>query len=102
LIQHREAVWLLFLLYGGYYTLTQGVQRAFAADLALETQRATQIGAYHTIVGLALLPASLLAGFLFDRNPAAPFLVGSLTAMLSALLLLTLLRPQHQDRKKSA
>jgi MFS family permease len=92
LVQSRTAVWPLFLLYGGYYTLTQGVQRAFAADLSSTEQRATQIGAYHTVVGLALLPASLLAGFLFERHPAAPFVVGALTATLSAFLLLTLPR----------
>ncbi len=83
----KTAVWALFLLYGGYYTLTQGVQRAFAADMADPKQRATQIGAYHTVVGVALLPASLLAGLLFDRSPAAPFLVGAVTALVSALLL---------------
>jgi MFS family permease len=88
LARTQAAIWLLFLLYGGYYTLTQGVQRAFAADYADPAQRATQIGAYHTIVGVALLPASLLAGRLFEWNPAAPFLVGGTTAMLSALLLI--------------
>ncbi|HZP84177.1 MAG TPA: MFS transporter [Chthonomonadaceae bacterium] len=88
-LAHTKAtVWALFLLYGGYYTLTQGVQRAFAADLSDPAQRATQIGAYHTLVGLALLPASLLAGFLFDLAPALPFFVGAATGALSALLLL--------------
>lgn len=89
LASSRIEIAALFLLYGGYYTLTQGVQRAFAADLADPEQRATQIGAYHTVVGLALLPASALAGVLFDWKPAAPFLVGAVTAGLSALLLAT-------------
>ena len=84
----KPAIVALFLLYGGYYTLTQGTQRAFAADLADPAQRATQIGAYHTVVGVALLPASVLAGWLFDRNPAAPFAVGAVTALVSAFLLL--------------
>ena len=83
----KATIWALFLLYGLYYTLTQGVQRAFAADQSDPAQRATQIGAYHTVVGLALLPASVLAGALFDRNPALPFFVGAATALLSALLL---------------
>jgi MFS family permease len=84
------AVWPLFLLYGGYYTLTQGSQRAFAADFADPARRGAQIGAYHTVVGLALLPASLLAGRLYEWQPAAPFAVGAATALASALLLLTL------------
>lgn len=92
----KSAIWILFLLYGGYYTLTQGVQRAFAADLADPAQRATQIGAYHTVVGLALLPASLVAGILFGWNPAAPFLVGAVLALASVGILATLPRPDAQ------
>jgi MFS family permease len=83
----KAAIWALFLTYGLYYTLTQGVQRAFAADMADPAQRATQIGAYHTVVGVALLPASALAGVLFVYNPALPFFVGAITALLSAILL---------------
>ena len=83
----KWAVVVLFLLYGGYYTLTQGTQRAFAADMADKNQRATQIGAYHTVVGIALLPASLIAGQLFQWNPAAPFFLGAVTAAGAALLL---------------
>ncbi len=83
----KASIWALFLLYGFYYTLTQGVQRAFAADMADPEQRATQIGAYHTVVGVALLPASIFAGFLFDRNPALPFYLGAATALVSACLL---------------
>ena len=87
LASSKLAIILLFLLYGGYYTLTQGTQRAFAADMADSSQRATQIGAYHTVVGLALLPASLIAGPLFQWNPAAPFVLGAITATGAALLL---------------
>ena len=87
LAHSKSAIVVLFLLYGLYYTLTQGVQRAFAADMADPAQRATQIGAYHTLVGIALLPASLIAGLLFDFNPALPFFVGATTACLSTLLL---------------
>ena len=89
LAHSKAAVWALFLLYGLYYTLTQGVQRAFAADMADPRQRATQIGAYHTVVGLALLPASVVAGLLFVRSPALPFCVGAATALFSAVLLTT-------------
>jgi len=88
----KAAIWALFLLYGFYYTLTQGVQRAFAADMADPAQRATQIGAYHTVVGVALLPASVFAGFLFDRNPALPFYLGAATGLASACLLTIQLR----------
>ena len=87
LASSKPAIILLFLLYGGYYTLTQGTQRAFAADMADKNQRATQIGAYHTVVGIALLPASIIAGQLFAWKPAAPFVLGAITAAGAALLL---------------
>lgn len=83
----KPALCLLFILYGGYYTLTQGVQRAFAADQSVPEQRATQIAAYQTVVGIALLPASVIAGMLFARAPASPFLLSGCTALVSAGLL---------------
>ena len=86
--QTSAAIWPLFLLYGGYYTLTQGSQRAFAADFADPARRGAQIGAYHTLVGLALLPASVVAGRLYTWNESAPCLVGATTAVLCAILLL--------------
>jgi MFS family permease len=86
----RSAVWIwpLFVAYGIYYTLTGGVQRAFAADLAHPDRRATEIGAFHMLVGVLALPASILAGQLYDHvAPSAPFLVGAGMAGLAALLL---------------
>ena len=83
------AVWPLFLLYGFYYTLTQGTQRAYAADLANPARRGAEIGAFHFVVGLSALPASLIAGWLYSRvSPAAPFYVSAATAITAALLLL--------------
>lgn len=83
------AVWLLFLAYGFYYTLTQGAQKALAADLAHPARRGAEMGAFHFLVGIAALPASLLAGRLYTLAPAAPFYVGAATAFSAALLLLT-------------
>ena len=83
------AVWILFPLYGLYYTLTQGTQRALAADLAHRDRLGAEIGAYHLIVGFAALPASIFAGWLYSRiSPSAPFFLGSITAALAGLLLL--------------
>ena len=99
LASSKSAIVVLFLLYGLYYTLTQGVQRAFAADMADPEQRATQIGAYHTVVGIALLPASLIAGILFERNPALPFFVGAITASFSAVFF-AVQRGRKEEKKK--
>ncbi len=82
-------IWPLFVAYGIYYTLTGGVQRAFAADLAHPDRRATEIGAFHMLVGVLALPASIVAGQLYDHvSRAAPFLLGAVTAALAAGLLL--------------
>jgi MFS family permease len=86
-------MWVLFAFYGVYHALTAGVQRAFAADLVRCDLRGTGLGAYHTLTGLALLPASVIAGGLWDAvSPAAPFYFGAATAVVAAVLLAALFR----------
>ncbi|RMH34121.1 MAG: MFS transporter [Nitrospirae bacterium] len=71
----------LFVLYGLYMGLTEGVQRAYVATLAPEDRQATGFGLYHMVVGLTILPASLIAGWLWDHlGPSAPFWFGSFMA----------------------
>jgi MFS family permease len=72
--------------------LTEGVQKAFLATIIPPEFKATAFGVYATFVGLATLPASLIAGFLWDRvSPAATFYFGSLTAGLAALFFMALI-----------
>ena len=86
--QGPAAVWLLFLLYGVYMGVADGNGRALLAQLSPPERRATAFGAYHGVVGLAALPASAIAGLLWDRvSPAAPFVVGAAGALLAAVLL---------------
>ncbi len=76
----------LFIGYGIYMGVADGVLRAYLATLIREEQKATGFGLYHMVVGLAILPASLIAGFLWDtKGPAAPFTFGAVMATLSAL-----------------
>ncbi len=85
--------WPLFAFYGIYYALTERIQRAFVADLVPEAARGRAFGIYHAVVGALALPASLLAGWLWDAvGPAAPFSLGGASAVL-ALLLFLILRP---------
>ena len=71
-------VWLLFAAYGIYYGIVEGVARAFVADLVPEEKRGTAYGLYHGVVGLTLLPASLIAGWLWQAySPATPFFFGA-------------------------
>jgi MFS family permease len=86
-------VWLLFACYGIYYGVAEGVARAFVADLVPEEKRGTAYGLYHGVVGLTLLPASLIAGWLWDAvNPAAPFYLGAGLAFVAMLGLMVLVK----------
>ena len=77
----------LFISYGLYMGVADGVQRAYLATLIPGEQKATGFGLYHMVVGLAILPASLIAGFLWDAiGPAAPFAFGATMATLAAVL----------------
>ena len=84
-------VWPLFFVYGLYMALTDGISKALIADLAPAGQRGAMLGAYGMITGLGALFASVVAGLLWDQvNSAAPFLLGSVMAVLSAAVVLTL------------
>lgn len=84
--------WGLMLLYGLYYGFTEGSLRAYVADLVPSAYRGRAYGVLHTAIGLVAFPASLIAGFLWQGvgawqgfGPGAPFLFGSVTALLAAL-----------------
>jgi len=90
----------LFIAYGTYHGLVEGNARAFVADLAGAEGRGAAYGLYHAVVGLATLPASLIAGALWQGvgrwpgfGPSAPFLFGALLAGLAAALFYGLLGP---------
>lgn len=80
-------IWILFGLYGLFMGLTDGVQKAFLSTIIPPDFKATAFGIYNTAVGLAMLPASLIGGILWDRiSPAATFYYGAITAAISAML----------------
>jgi MFS family permease len=86
-------VWLLWGLYGLYYGLAEGVARALVCDLVPEDKRGTAFGMYHGVVGITLLPASLIAGWLWQTvNPAAPFYFGAIMAGLAVSGMLLFIR----------
>ena len=92
-------VWLMFSFYGIYYATTEGVVKAFVADLVSPENRGKAYGIYNSLIGLITLPASLIAGFLWDRiNPSAPFLFGSGIAFLAVICLLIFERVYRINR----
>lgn len=79
-------IWILFGIYGLYIAFTEGVEKAFVADIAPENLKGTLIGLHATLVGIGLLPASILAGFLWNMfGAAAPFYFGGIMGVLAAL-----------------
>lgn len=87
------AIWGLFCVYGLFYGLTEGVEKALLTDLADPAQRGTAFGWYHAALGLGALPASLLFGLLWQQFGAAiAFNVGAALALVAALLLWRLVK----------
>jgi MFS family permease len=86
-------VWLLFAGYGIYYGIVEGVARAFVADLVPAEKRGTAYGLYHGVVGLTLLPASLIAGWLWQAySPEAPFFFGAGMAAIATIDMLLFIK----------
>jgi len=76
----------LFGVYGLYIGLTEGVEKALLADIAPSSQKASVYGLHALVVGAALLPASVIAGFLWNAfGAAAPFWFGGSTGLLAAV-----------------
>jgi MFS family permease len=87
-------VWAIYGLYGLYYAAVEGTAKALVADLIPEEQRGTAYGFYNATVGLMALPASLLAGILWQGvgnwtgfGVSAPFLTGAVLAFIAVGLL---------------
>jgi MFS family permease len=80
-------LWAFWPIYGLYYAMTEGVEKAFITDLAPAESRATALGFSATIVGIGLLPASALAGLLYLLFPGAPYLFGGAMSLIALLIL---------------
>lgn len=78
---------IVFIIYGLFFAMVDGVQRAFVVDLSPPELKATALGTFHTAIGLVALPGGLLAGIIWDTiSPEATF-VFALVLTLCALLL---------------
>jgi MFS family permease len=87
-------IWMLFGFYGLYYAATEGTAKAFVADLVPDAQRGTAYGLFNAAIGLTALPASVIAGLLWQGigswtgfGPSAPFLFGACLSLMAGILL---------------
>jgi len=93
------AAWGVFAVYGVYMGIADGNGRALLAEFSSEERHGTAFGAYHMVVGLGALPASVIAGLLYDHvSPAAPFWVGAGAAVLAGVMMVVLVpEPRRPD-----
>ena len=90
---------IVFLAYGIYFGLTEGVEKAWIADLAPATARGTAFGWYNATIGIGALAASVVFGIIWTRiSPPAAFLTGAVLAA-SATLLLYFLFPHEKNSR---
>lgn len=80
---------LAFAIYGISYAFIDAVQRAYIADLVPTEVRGAALGTFHMVIGLAALPAGILAGILYDLDPThtSTFLYGMIIGLISVIFL---------------
>lgn len=84
---------VIFALYGVYTAMITGVERAYIAEISPPELKGTMLGLQATIVGVALLPASIIAGFLWDWFGApVPFVFGACLALAASVILFFLMK----------
>lgn len=82
-------IWILFGIYGFYYALTEGVEKALVADLVGEELRGTAYGLYNFVIGILALPSSFICGLLWQKFGSIVALgFGAILAFIASLLLL--------------
>jgi len=82
-------VWLLFIGYALYYAFSEPAEKTLVAGLVSEQYRGLAFGWYHLAMGIAVLPASVLFGELYQAlGPGVAFGSGSLLALVAAAILL--------------
>lgn len=97
-----QTIIALFALYGVYSASTDDVQKALVSDLVDKNKKGTGLGMYNALLGITLLPASLIAGLLYDKvNSSIPFYFGAATAALSAILMTVFVVTKQRKRVKT-
>ena len=94
---NRPFLVIMFVLYGVYTAMITGVERAFVAEIAPADLKGTVLGLHSTIAGIALLPASVIIGLLWNAfGSAVPFLFGAVLSLTAALILVFASKPSEK------
>ncbi len=89
-------VWALFIIYGTYFGMTEGVEKAFVADMVPEKRRGTAYGLYNLAFGITVFPASLLFGLAWNQFGAATAFLASAGVSIAAILLMMTVRSARE------
>ncbi len=89
---------LIFVAYGVYTAMIAGVERAYIAEISPKSMRGTMLGLHATLVGVALFPASAIAGLLWTLFGArVPFLFGASLSAVAACILFLFMKENRTD-----
>jgi len=98
-VDNAFSVWALFLIYGIYFGLVEGAEKALVADLVRPEQRGTAYGLYNLAFGITVFPASLLMGIIWDwKGPATAFIVSAVMGATAAVLLLIFVQQRAENK----
>ena len=89
---------IIFFVYGIFTAMTAGVERALIAEISPVDLKGTMLGLHSTIAGIALLPASVICGLLWNRfGSAVPFVFGATMSAVAALLLVVFFKTPQKE-----
>lgn len=90
---------IIFFVYGIFTAMTAGVERALIAEIAPADLKGTMLGLHSTIAGIALLPASVICGFLWESfGSAVPFVFGASMSAIAAIILIFFFHTPERKR----
>ena len=96
------AVCALFIVYGLFYGLTEGPERAWVADLVPQERLGRAYGIYNFAISIGALPASLIMGILWQKvSMGSAFFFGAVLALIAAAALLLFVKADHKDAESS-
>ncbi len=90
----HSSVWVLFIVYGLYFGLSEGTEKAFVAEFVPEENRGSAYGLYNLAVGIGALPASIVFGIVWDRMGSQwAFTLGACLALIASIMLIFVKKP---------
>jgi MFS family permease len=99
----KQAMVAVFALYGVYTAMITGVERAFVAEISPPGLKGTMLGLHSTVAGIALLPASIIAGLLWNLYDAViPFIFGAGMSLIATALLVIFMKNKITSSRSTA